>query len=60
MFGFAYTNIVCETVSKCIDEQLDTLQSKELNAVAVGRWAKQVADRFASPVSYTHLTLPTN
>ena len=55
MLGFAYTNIVCETVSKCIDEQLDTPQGKELNAAAVDRWEKQVADKLASLVDLASL-----
>ena len=55
MSGFAYTNIVCEIISKCIGEQLDTLQGKELNAAAVGRWEKQVADKLASLVDLASL-----
>ena len=55
MFGFAYTNIVCETVSSCIDEQLDTLRGKELDAAAVDKWGKQVADKLASLVDLASL-----
>jgi hypothetical protein len=55
LFGFAYTNIVCESVSKCIDEQLETLRGKQLDTKAVDRWEKHAADKLSSLVDLAAL-----
>jgi hypothetical protein len=55
LFGFAYTNIVCEAVTKCIDEDLLTLEGKHLDAAAVEKWERSVTERLATLVDLSSL-----
>ena len=46
----------CKRIVVKIGSSLLTANGQGLDIDAISHWAKQIAD----PVSYTHLTLPTN
>jgi len=55
LFGFAYTNIVCEAVTKCIDEELMGLKGKHLDVASAEEWERSVSDRLATLVDLSSL-----
>ena len=48
LFGFAYTNVVCEAVTKCIEDELTGLKGKHLDVATAEKWEGSVSERHGS------------